>query len=261
MEKLHYQSSPEPARYYSGSDPLQEYNHITFSNSASTLNNPPPITRKSFSDIDLAQARKDLDEAKVRYGQRYSGDVPLIPEEAIEKPWTDLYNDMTGAAKKLKQRRAKATNDIKLKDGYCLDECLDKFKELENKQFGELYLTGSVALKLQNKISRDYFKDLDIIILGKYELDDDILDFSNGQNYDKNELLSESRSVVYSNLKVDIFSLEKSFDLKLICVDYMGKSYVCQDYRQIITAKLNMILPKMKDWKDLYGSVFDLNFF
>lgn len=144
------------------------------------------------------------------------------------------------------------------KDYYEIKECLNCFKELYKKNIGEIYLTGSVALYLQGKISRSSFKDIDLVIVGKYELDDDIYSDPFCRRYPPDMNNTERSSYIFNNVKLDIFSGPTS--VNSVNVEYNGDNYLCQDYRDIIKAKLNMVLPKVKDLDELLGKSFEITY-
>ena len=138
-----------------------------------------------------------------------------------------------------------------------LDRCLDCFDELLEKQIGDIYLTGSVALFIQGKISRSQFKDLDIVILGEYSLDDDMIDLRVLHSYPENRNGNTRKAICYNNTAIDIFSVKDS--INVVDVEYEGKVYKCQDYKDIIMEKLWMVLPNMKDYKELMDGIIEIN--
>ncbi len=148
----------------------------------------------------------------------------------------------------------------KFNSSYDINTILSTYRELQSKQIGDIYLTGSVALYLQGKISRTNFKDLDIIVLGDYELDDDIQDYNRGFEYPQVATLGENKCIVFNNMPIDLFKFDKNELFNLVEIDVDGFTYVCQDYKDIIKAKFNMIISKMKDSSELYGACFDLKF-
>lgn len=145
-----------------------------------------------------------------------------------------------------------------LKDDYTIDECLDAFNELCEKQIGDIYLTGSVALFLQGKITRCLFKDLDVAVIGEYELDDDIYENPYGCKYPPDPSGTERTPLAFNNVKIDLFS---NIDhINSVNVKYNGKTYFCQDYKDIIKAKLRMVLPKVKDLDELLETSFEITY-
>lgn len=159
---------------------------------------------------------------------------------------------------KIPQHEREIREDIRynLKKEYTLQECLDVFIDLQNKQIGDIYLTGSVALYLQGKISRTEFKDLDIVVVGEYMLDDDIYDNPFASKYPPDENEVERSALAFNNVKIDLFS--NVHMVTFIDVEYLGKTYRCQDYKDIIKAKLRMVLPKVKDIDELLGKSFEI---
>lgn len=145
-----------------------------------------------------------------------------------------------------------------LKDEYALQECLDAFDNLCKKEIGDIYLTGSVALYLQGKITRTIFKDLDVVVVGEYMLDDDIYDNPYGCKYPPDPSGIERTPVAFNDVKIDIFSNINY--VNSVNVEYLGKTYLCQDYKDIIKAKLRMVLPKMKDLDELLETSFEITY-
>jgi len=156
------------------------------------------------------------------------------------------------------QKMRNAEVRYNLKDEYTLQECLDAFNDLCNKEIGNIYLTGSVALFLQGKITRTTFKDLDVICVGEYMLDDDIYDNPYGCKYPPDPSGIERKPLAFNNVKIDLFS-NISY-VNSINVEYLGKTYLCQNYKDIIKAKLRMVLPKVKDLDELLETSFEITY-
>lgn len=156
------------------------------------------------------------------------------------------------------QKMRNAEVRYNLKDEYSLQECLDAFNDLCNKQIGDIYLTGSVALYLQGKITRTVFKDLDIVCVGEYMLDDDIYDNPYGCQYPPDPSGVERKPLAFNDVKIDLFS-NISY-VNSINVEHLDKTYLCQDYKDIIKAKLRMVLPKVKDLDELLETSFEITY-
>jgi len=136
-----------------------------------------------------------------------------------------------------------------------LERCIDLYLELDNKNIGDIYITGSVALALQGKITRSIFKDVDLVAVGNIELDDDISDFYRG-NYPRDPQCKEHKSLIFGNVPIDIFIVEEA--PKIAIVDYNGNKIRCQHYEGIIKAKLNMALQSFKDKEDLFANTIEI---
>jgi hypothetical protein len=156
------------------------------------------------------------------------------------------------------QKMRNAEVRYNLKDEYTLKECLDAFNDLCNKEIGDIYLTGSVALYLQGRITRTMFKDLDVICVGEYMLDDDIYDNPYGCKYPPDPSGVERKPLAFNNVKIDLFS-NINF-VNIVDIEYFGKMYKCQDYKDIIKAKLRMVLPKVKDLDELLETSFEITY-
>ena len=141
------------------------------------------------------------------------------------------------------------------KSKFKIDELIETFKELQHKDIGDIYLTGSVGLYLQKKLDRDEFKDLDIVLVGKLELDDDMKEHHRG-DYPKDDQCEERKSVIFNNIPIDIFVVKKP--VNKVVVTYEGTEIVCQHYKDIIQAKLNMALNKLKDKDYLLNNCIDI---
>jgi len=158
----------------------------------------------------------------------------------------------------MEQKMQKAEVRYNLKEEYTLQECLDAFDNLCKKEIGDIYLTGSVALYLQGKITRTMFKDLDIVCVGEYMLDDDIYDNPYGCKYPPDPSGVERTPVAFNDVKIDIFSNINY--INSVNVEYLGKTYLCQDYKDIIKAKLRMVLPNVKDLDELLETSFEITY-
>ena len=191
----------------------------------------------------------DVQEQQIHIGQM---------EDAIKYSWEDEYKSINKDGKP--KRPNKLQIKPKINSSYDIDEILNTYRELQSKQIGDIYLTGSIALHLQSKISRTKFKDLDIIVIGEYELDDDILDYSRPFEYPQTNGVGETKSIVFNNTPIDLFRFDNSDSLNLVEVERGGFIYLCQDYKDIVKVKFNMIIDRMKDSQELYGTCFDLKF-
>lgn len=197
--------------------------------------------RSSFSDA----YEQYLKTEPLRWNPTKSSDK--IPQKKSIKPKRGLTMD---------QEIRNAEVRYNLKDEYTLQECLDAFNDLCNKEIGNIYLTGSVALYLQGKITRTMFKDLDVACVGEYMLDDDIYDNPFAGKYPPDETGVGRSALAFNNVKIDLFS--NVHMVTFIDVEYLGKTYRCQDYKDIIKAKLRMVLPKVKDIDELLGKSFEI---
>ena len=167
-----------------------------------------------------------------------------------------LLNDFRELQQKL--RKTQTLKQIKQESEFFIDECLSSFRTLCEKQIGDIYLTGSVSLYLQGKITRCTFKDIDIIVAGEYSLDDDILDSPTWRDYPPDPNGTERKPLLFNGIKIDLFyNVEK---VNFIEVEYHGNTYLCQDYKDIIKAKLNMVLPKVKDLDELLETSFEITY-
>lgn len=111
------------------------------------------------------------------------------------------------------------------------------------KDIGDIYLTGSVGLFLQGKLDRTEYKDLDVLVLGEYQLDDDIKEhYRNDYPSDPNK--SKRRSVKFEDIPIDLF---KVGGVNSVTITHDGKEYKCQHYKDIIMAKVKMAFEKLKD--------------
>lgn len=154
---------------------------------------------------------------------------------------SDPYGDMI--RREIKKKHAELEEILHKKKKTSLDDYLEVFNELEEKDIGDIYLTGSVALFLQGKLDRTEFKDLDIAVLGEFQLDDDIKDFKRG-DYPPDPNGTVRRSVKYEGIPIDLFKIK---GINRVDVEYEGKTYRCQNYKDIIMAKINMAFEKLKD--------------
>lgn len=145
------------------------------------------------------------------------------------------------------------------KDEYTLKECLDCYDALLEKDIADMYLTGSVALFIQGRISRSIFKDLDISIKGEYTLDDDIYDNDSCRRYPPDPMGVKRKAVIFNGVKIDLFSGENAVG-RIINVKYDNKIYRCCHYTSIIDAKLRIVLPQVKDIQDLLGKSFEIKY-
>ena len=173
----------------------------------------------------------------------------------------DLYDVavIKEAAPKMKRLLSEDFYKYKLlldvKSEYDINECLECFNNLYEKNIGEIYLSGSVSLFIQGKITRNLFNDLDVVVVGDYSLDDD-MDDRDCILYKSDPNGTKVKNVIFNNVKLDIFSEYNSVDT--VNVEYNGKNYPCQSYKQIVKAKLNVALAEMKDYKELIETSFNI---
>ena len=187
----------------------------------------------------------------------YDMDLSELSDETLS---TGNWKEKLKTPKKrssISDRMKKESMTFSLKSEYNLDECLKCFNDLVEKNIGTIYLSGSVALFLQGKITRNEFKDLDIVVIGDYTLDDDMFDIQRGF-YPPDPNGTELKSMMFDDVKIDFFSREEP--LNPVIVEYDGNSYLCQSYQEIIQAKLNIALAKMKDCDELLGKSFNIQF-
>jgi len=145
------------------------------------------------------------------------------------------------------------------KTKYTLQECLDTFVELNKKELGPIYLSGSVSLVLQGLIKREYFSDLDVVVEKLPELDDDMIDNYRGSRQRFRNIpidVCNSKSVFFENMPIDIF-INPTIRYKKI--NYRGNEYLCQDYKDILNVKLKVALSDFKDADQLIGSIININ--
>lgn len=186
-------------------------------------------------------------------------------EVPADLPWVDDYKNNIMNTNIPKQRRRTKPKYIKSmfeNISYNVDQLLSIYEKLEEKQIGNIAITGSLALFLQEKISRDTFSDIDITtISGKVELDDEFEDVRTDiVSYSKNGgTVSTPNTYLIDKVLVDIFPVSKS-TVNIVAVGYNGSVYKCMDYKDIIDIKLKMLLPQMKDYNELYNNVFSLNY-
>lgn len=164
-----------------------------------------------------------------------------------EKPSYNIF-DLEGS---LSGSSRRAATKYPSKDLFMLDECLEVFRELQNKDIGDIYLSGSVGLYIQGKLDRKEFKDLDIVIIGNIELDDEIADFPRGDYPDDDN----RRSVLFNGIPIDIFTSDKVN--KNVVITESGE-YQCQHYSDIVQEKLIMAFDHLKDKDYLLANVLDI---
>ena len=182
-----------------------------------------------------------------------SGETVKLKNDAFDDFLLTYYSSI-----KPKLNKTPIFKSTKQGSEFFIDECLSGFRTLCEKQIGDIYLTGSVALCIQGKITRCSFKDMDIIVAGEYSLDDDILDNPTWRDYPPDPNGTERKPLLFNGIKIDLFyNVEK---VNFIEVEYQGKTYLCQDYKDIIKAKLNVVLPKVKDLDELLGSSFEITY-
>lgn len=212
------------------------------------------VSMSSKSAEEIHNQRMEFEKEKLK--KAFSPSIDWVSNPF--KQYTTPSKSPRKPKRKIPSHERAIRDDIRygLKDEYTLQECLDAFNDLQNKQIGNIYLTGSVALYLQGKITRTQFKDLDIVVVGEYMLDDDIYDNPFAGKYPPDETGVERSALAFNNVKIDLFS--NVHMVTFIDVEYLGKTYRCQDYKDIIKAKLRMVLPKVKDIEELFGDSFEI---
>ena len=218
-----------------------------------------------------------LEESTIRATVKITAAEPVAPpdfveyaeavkeEPVVDKNWLNEYKDNIMSRNSSSKRRQKPKYARTMFRGktFTVGSLLDTYELIRNKEVGDIAITGSLSLFLQGKISRNKLGDLDLSTRsGSIQLDDDfedvIMDMHYGEFGDE-ELVAAPRMYYINNVLVDIFPEEKVVP-ETLYVEYKGKEYLCVDYRHIIDAKLKMLLPRMKDFKELYNKVFELNF-
>lgn len=189
-------------------------------------------------------------------------DTPSKPMQIEEPKGRSYLNDSKAIKKKLKpswmvnaDKQMKLS--IKVKDEYTIKECLNCFEDLVEKDIGEIYLCGAVALYIQGKIKRDWFSDLDVIVIGKLTLDDDMHDNPYARKYNNKEF--DRKAIIFEGVKIDFFN-NLDCKPKFIDVEYSGKIYKCEHYHDIIKAKLDMVMNGFKDLNELENSSFKIEY-
>jgi len=186
-------------------------------------------------------------------------------KESVEEEigWLDEYQQkiMSNNNSKKKRSKTRLSKSNFRNSRFNIDMCLKTFDKMVEKEVGDIAITGSVALFLQDKITRDLFSDLDISVRsGEVQLDDEFEDVQMDMGYDPaNSLVAAPKIYYYNECLLDIFPVEKQI-LETVVVERFGKSYLCVDYKHILDAKLKMLLPKMKDYNELYNNCFEMKF-
>lgn len=236
-------SGTSAPKYYSAADPWGDIDYGVQLTTTPVDKSTEAKLRSSFSDA-YHKYMQITSEPSGWKSPKYHDDKPKII-----RPKRGLSID---------QKRRSMDICDKLKDEYTLQECLDAFNDLCNKEIGDIYLTGSVSLYLQSKITRTSFKDLDVVCIGEYMLDDDIYDNPYGCQYPPDPNGTERKPLAFNNVKIDLFS---NVDyVNYVDVEYLGKTYGCQNYKDIIKAKLRMVLPKVKDLDELLETSFEITY-
>lgn len=177
--------------------------------------------------------------------------------EEIKKSWMDFFKE-NGNAPKLNKIRIKSKQDGVDKK-LTIDKVMTSILELLEKNCGNFIVTGSVALYLQGKLSRKQFSDVDLISFSDVEYDDDMTRWK-GAEYPKTKNLGEQEQFIFNGMMVDVFKMPPDTKIDVVEVNWNGNVFQCQDYKGIIMAKLNMVLPKMKDSEELLKTCFEINF-
>lgn len=189
-------------------------------------------------------------------------DSPSEPTQIEEPKGRSYLNDSKAIKKKLKpswmvSAEKRISSSTKTKEEYTIEECLNCFENLVEKDIGEIYLCGAVALYIQGKIKRDWFSDLDIVVIGKLTLDDDIHDNPYARKYNNKEF--DRKAMIFEGVKIDFFN-NLDYKPRFIDVEYNGKIYKCEHYHDIIKAKLDMIMNGFKDLNELENSSFKIEY-
>lgn len=178
-------------------------------------------------------------------------------QEDIKKSWMDFFKE-NGNVPTLNKIRIKPKQDGVDKK-LTIDKVMTSILELLEKNCGNFIVTGSIALYLQGKLSRKQFSDVDLISFSDFEYDDDMTRWK-GLEYLQNKNLGEQEQFIFNGMMVDVFKMTPDTKIDVVEVNWNGNIFQCQDYKGIIMAKLNMILPKMKDSDELLKTCFEINF-
>lgn len=154
---------------------------------------------------------------------------------------------------------------------YTLKKCLEVFEELLEKEIGNIFIGGSVALHLQGILDRTEYSDLDLNYSGDLELDDEFEDYhgnrssrssaikfgrrshSRRMNYYKNVTIN---SYIYNEIILDFFKTEA---VDIVNITYNGKIYPCLHYKNILKHKLDAALANFKDKNSLLNNIIEIN--
>lgn len=183
---------------------------------------------------------------------------PLIISDD-PNPYRDLSQSIPPPATKIRRSKPILSSYREIKDNYTIDECLNCYNELFKKELSEpICIGGAVGLHLQGIIKRDSFHDLDLAFNKIPELDDDIEDYkgSRGSYYKVKDKKDLPKSVIFEGILIDMFT---DTAIQKVSVKYRDKEYICQDYRQILAAKLRMCLQSFKDYDDVIGKHISIN--
>jgi len=208
----------------------------------------PKSTRNDYFDIPVIKPgsglRASMETVNVDNTGKYN--------------WSSEYERMADSIKK-KSPKYMSQPIPKYKDQINIKDALSSFRDLNEKDVNKFILTGSVALFVQNKITRNRFKDVDIISMSDFEMDDDMVVYPR-LKYEIIDGGGEMRSIVFNNVLFDIFSYNPEKEIDVIEVKFGKETYLCQDWKQIIMAKMRMIIPKMKDHEEIFNNCIEINF-
>lgn len=193
--------------------------------------------------------------------------VRSIPKEKVdysaEKVAATWLEELKGYSTSGKQKVSRASKSnspqVKIKSKITINQAIDAIDELIEKDLCEFIITGSVALYLQGKLSRKEFSDIDLVSFHAFNLDDDMSKVSRPK-YEVNRELGDLSAFVFNGIIFDVFSFSPETAITTTEVVFKGKTYLCQDYKEIVKAKLLMTLPKMKDFQEIWDNIIEINF-
>lgn len=258
---------PDTIQYYGSGTESTNFGYIPY-----TRRGHNPITGKSEPQIVIGNKPKPVPSVNLGWDD-YPAD--LINDDNApnlkkmtggidpEGEWIESYKNefMNKNSKARAKKPAKSLNKSLFTGSlYQVDELLKTFNILREKEIGDIAITGSLALFLQGKIKRTGLGDLDICVRSSsVELDDEFEDVYCDVAYEELADVPSPKSYYFNKVLIDIFPVSKNVPNTLY-VDYKGKSYLCVSYMDILDVKLKMILPRMKDYNELYNNVFSLTF-
>jgi len=180
--------------------------------------------------------------------------------EKVAETWLEELKGYSNSGKQKISRSSKSNSpQVKVKSKISINQAVDAIDELIEKDLCEFIITGSVALYMQGKLSRKEFSDVDLVSFHSFNLDDDMSKVSRPK-YETNKELGELSAFVFNGIVFDVFSFSPETKITTTEVTFKGKTYLCQDYREIVKAKLLMTLPKMKDFQEIWDNIIEINF-
>lgn len=231
-----------------------------------------PTTFNKYEVYPDLNGQKWINVAQSKYEvitERYTGSIDLIDKasDITEEPkYWDTPNE-PNASKISKQETysqcLKARNPKKTyffdypveeeKFTYSIEEVIVIIDELLKKNIGDLVIAGSVGLFLQDKLNRSSFGDIDFTYSSNLELDEELEDRSH--SYEKE--IKNCKGVWFNHVPIDFF--KKDSEINIVEVNYNNKTYICQNYKDIIFSKIEMVTSNIKDWDYLSKNYIDIN--